>query len=584
MKLKRFHKITAAALAFLLLPTLPVTAFATTTQYEDAHTIVLSSEENSDGTYTNTATYDGEDVKEYDYTWGIDLTEAHDDVSNSPAEYYSGEEPTGEESVYIAHDIYYYPELDESGFVLQNYDGEQEWCYYYTIEGYEDYIFSTLPVSGSSIPTQMMHSAEDAYQNSVLHITEAGTYILEGEWHGQIWIDLGDDAFDDETCKVNIILNGVDVTCTVAPSLVFANVYECDNTWEDQTSWSYDVDTTEAGANVIIADDTENNFSGTNIFRILKTKFKSSDDTSTGAAQKKRLKIDGAFYSYMSMNIDGETDDSGVLNIEAGYEGLDTELHLTFNGGNVNITSGDDGINVNEDGVSVIAVNDGSLHIVAGTANEGDGIDSNGYLVINGGTVITTANPNSDSGMDSDSGSYVNGGYVVATGSTMDSVNSNSSQVTVDLQFASSQGDDEAIIFTDTDGNVVFAYDPDNDEVSGSNNRSYSGAIVSCPEFEEGATYYVYVGGDVYGTDVSGLYDVTTVTGFSDEAVQQCYTGTGSSAPGGDGSDMPDGTAPDGDGSDMPDGTAPDGDGSSGDGSTPPDRNGGEDGGTDRNT
>ncbi|MCD8026733.1 MAG: carbohydrate-binding domain-containing protein, partial [Clostridiales bacterium] len=525
MKLKRFHKITAAALAFLLLPTLPVTAFATTTQYEDAHTIVLSSEENSDGTYTNTATYDGEDVKEYDYTWGIDLTEAHDDVSNSPAEYYSGEEPTGEESVYIAHDIYYYPELDESGFVLQNYDGEQEWCYYYTIEGYEDYIFSTLPVSGSSIPTQMMHSAEDAYQNSVLHITEAGTYILEGEWHGQIWIDLGDDAFDDETCKVNIILNGVDVTCTVAPSLVFANVYECDNTWEDQTSWSYDVDTTEAGANVIIADDTENNFSGTNIFRVLKTKFKSSDDTSTGAAQKKRLKIDGAFYSYMSMNIDGETDDSGVLNIEAGYEGLDTELHLTFNGGNVNITSGDDGINVNEDGVSVIAVNDGSLHIVAGTANEGDGIDSNGYLVINGGTVITTANPNSDSGMDSDSGSYVNGGYVVATGSTMDSVNSNSSQVTVDLQFASSQGDDEAIIFTDTDGNVVFAYDPDNDEVSGSNNRSYSGAIVSCPEFEEGATYYVYVGGDVYGTDVSGLYDVTTVTGFSDEAVQQCYTG-----------------------------------------------------------
>ena len=56
------------------------------------------------------------------------------------------------------------------------------------------------------------------------------------------------------------------------------------------------------------------------------------------------------------------------------------------------ITSGNDGINTNEDGVSVTTVNGGVLTIdVDGATGEGDGIDSNGWLVINGGTVIAAA-------------------------------------------------------------------------------------------------------------------------------------------------------------------------------------------------
>ena len=56
-------------------------------------------------------------------------------------------------------------------------------------------------------------------------------------------------------------------------------------------------------------------------------------------------------------------EDSGVLNINADNEGLDTELHLTINGGNINIVAHDDGINTNEDGVSVTTINGGTLHI-----------------------------------------------------------------------------------------------------------------------------------------------------------------------------------------------------------------------------
>ena len=131
------------------------------------------------------------------------------------------------------------------------------------------------------------------------------------------------------------------------------------------------------------------------------------------------------------MNLDGQSAGTGVLNIIADNKGLDSDLHLTINGGKINIQSQDDGVNTNEDGVSVTTINGGALHIVAGLGAKGDGIDSNGYLVINGGVVIAIARPQSDSGLDSDSGSYINGGYVIATGSTMDWVESDSEQVTI---------------------------------------------------------------------------------------------------------------------------------------------------------
>jgi hypothetical protein len=123
---------------------------------------------------------------------------------------------------------------------------------------------------------------------------------------------------------------------------------------------------------------------------------------------------------------------------------------------------------------------------------------------------------------------------VVATGSTMDWAESDSEQVTLNLQFASSQAADEAIIVTDLDGKVVFAYDPEQDETTGEHYRGYQGAVISCPQFQVGATYNVYVGGDVEGTDVDGLYDAATVTGFTGATLQQ-YTGTdvGFGGPGG---------------------------------------------------
>lgn len=476
---------------------------------------------------TGTATLDGEAVPEYDYTWHADPTVVHDEVKNAPAEYYTGTKPSGEDAVYIAHDLYYFPQVNADGFRKVFYDDEWEWVYYYPVEEYSEYIWANLPIRENEVPVRMMHSEDEAWNNPVLHITQPGTYELSGTWHGQIWIDLGDqdDTFTDENAKVTLILNGVDVTCDAAPALVFYSVYEADNGWEDRGNYGPEVDISDAGAKVILADDSVNNFTGTNVYRMLKTKYKDDDYTDEVKVQKKQRKIDGAFYSFRSMLIDSQEKGNGVLNVTAGFEGMDSELHLTINGGKVNIQSQDDGMNVNEDGVSVLTVNGGELHIVAGLGAEGDGVDSNGYLVVNGGMVISAAKPISDSGLDSDRGSYINGGYVVATGSTMDWAETQSKQVTLNLQFSADQASDEAIIVTDLNDKVIFAYDPDKDETTGSNNRGYRGAVISSPEFRFGETYHVYVGGNAEGTETDGLYDVTTVIGFSG-AKRQVYTGT----------------------------------------------------------
>ena len=355
------------------------------------------------------------------------------------------------------------------------------------------------------------HSAAEAAAHTVVNITAPGTYRLSGKLSaGQIRIDLGDNAAEDPNAVVNLILDNVDLTCTVAPAILFLNVYECDGNWSTETA-KPNVDTTTAGANLILADGSVNNVNGSYVAKIYKDK----------DGEKKLWKQDGAIYSYMSMNVLG----GGKLKLVAANEGLDSELHLTINGGDISIYAGNDGINTNEDGVSVTTINAGSLHIIAGLDQEGDGIDSNGYLVINGGTVVSAAHPAADAGLDSDLGSFVNGGTVIALGSTMDWAESDSDQVTMNLQFAQYQSSGSAIVVTDMAGTVVFAYDPSTDEVLGEHTRQYMGAVISCGNFHVGQTYQVYLDGTVTGTDKGGVYDVTTITGF-EGGILQAFTGT----------------------------------------------------------
>ena len=322
------------------------------------------------------------------------------------------------------------------------------------------------------------HSAEDAAAHTVVHITQPGTYRVSGTLRrGQIAVDLGEDARNDPDAVVTLILDGVDLTCEVAPAVIFYRVYECGS--DDADSASRNVDTSEAGANVVIADGTVNTVTGSYVARIYEPDSVELSEDGTEVEDAKKLhKYDGAFYSRMSLNISGGKDGSGILNINAANEGLDSELHLTINGGNIRILSGNDGINTNEDGVSVTTVNGGNLTIrVTGETGEGDGIDSNGWLVINGGTVTASAcSTSADAGIDSDMGIHINGGTVIATGHMLDRIEDGGQNYVV-FSFAQEQSGADTLCFKNEAGEEMFNLAPQND---------YSIMVYSSPEVTEG--------------------------------------------------------------------------------------------------
>lgn len=329
------------------------------------------------------------------------------------------------------------------------------------------------------------HTAEEAATHTVVHITKPGTYSLSGKLSlGQIAVDLGGDAKKDPNAVVTLVLNGVDITCEVAPAVIFYNVYECGN--DDAEKASKNVDTTAAGANVIIADGTTNAVKGSYVEKIYKPDSVELNDAGTEVKDADKLhKYDAAFYSKRSMNIFGGEENTGILNIKAENEGLDSEMHLTINGGDIRIASGNDGINTNEDGVSVTTVNGGKLTIkVTGETGEGDGIDSNGWLVINGGTVFAAACSNSaDAGIDSDMGIHINGGTVIATGHMLDRIEDGGQNYAV-FNFAQKQTNKETVTMKDQDGKTVFEAKPEN---------AYSILIFSSPDLKAG-TYTLWSG------------------------------------------------------------------------------------------
>ena len=341
-------------------------------------------------------------------------------VNGSPA----SQERTA--AVYIAHDIVYYPTGQDFTFG----EGTGNDC----------------------------HDPSEANRHTVIHITQPGIYRLTGTLSaGQIAVDLGKDAKKDPSAIVTLILDQVDLTCTVAPAVIFYHVYECG----DKDTATKTVDTRHAGANIILADGTENHIHGSYVAKIYKPDSVALNQEGTAVTDAKKLhKYDGACYSKMSMNIDG---DGGVLNLHAENEGLCSELHLTINGGSINIRSGNDGINTNEDGVSVTTINGGNLDIqITGETGEGDGIDSNGWVVINGGSISAAAcGASMDSGLDSDLGVHLNGGTVVASGTMLDQIAESRVNYAV-FQFNNMQSGAQDFYLKSGSGETLFQCSPRN--------------------------------------------------------------------------------------------------------------------------
>ena len=307
------------------------------------------------------------------------------------------------------------------------------------------------------------HTQAEADAHTVVHITRPGTYVLSGRMSaGQIAVDVEDGKKDPEAV-VTLVLNGVDITCSVAPAVIFYNVYECGDKDEEKASMT--VDTTAAGANVVIADGTVNNVTGSHVARIYDPETVKLNDKGTKVEDADKLhKYDAAFYSKRTMNVTGGPEGTGVLNIVSDNEGLDSELHLTINGGTINISSGNDGINTNEDNVSVTTMNGGTLNIVVnGSTGEGDGIDSNGWLVFNGGNVtVAGCGFSMDAGIDSDKGIWINGGNVCAAGNMFDHIEGGDEPYAV-FAFGSSVKGGSVISLKNEAGETAAQWTPAND-------------------------------------------------------------------------------------------------------------------------
>ena len=403
------------------------------------------------------------DIVSYDYVWHAD--------PNHKEEYYTiglddSTEHTWDELDkdydsygYIAHDIRY---TDSSlNFIdtqTATKDEDREYVVYYSDEvasavaeekgtGFEGpYIFATLPqVQGSTlaeVKALMTHSAQEAYDCPVFHIDEDGVYSLSGTWNGQIRVE-------SDVLAV-LILNGLTVNCPVGPAIVIdgreesfylddvdvaemmlnvdddGDIVEPDRTSADLALELIN-DLLDYSENVVlISDDTENSITGANVYRILKPEPKSSATKVNGtdiSDQKKLVKMDGAVYSFTSFAIAGGEKGNGNLTIKStSLEGLGSEMHMVIEGGNINVEAPDDGINVNEDDVSVFTMLGGNLTI---KSENGDGIDSNGYVVIDGGTLNITAgndriNSMGEAGIDAECEYYISNSATYTWNSTGD--------------------------------------------------------------------------------------------------------------------------------------------------------------------
>ncbi len=122
---------------------------------------------------------------------------------------------------------------------------------------------------------------------------------------------------------------------------------------------------------------------------------------------------DDAIHANTFLQIDG-----GNLEISAA-EGLEG-TYIRINGGNIRITAVNDGINATQKSSaypSTAEINGGELDIVM-RQGDNDGVDSNGSLIINGGSVSVTGK----SAFDCAGSVSYNGGTVIVNGQQVDSI------------------------------------------------------------------------------------------------------------------------------------------------------------------
>ncbi len=214
----------------------------------------------------------------------------------------------------------------------------------------------------------------------------------------------------------------------------------------------------------------------------------------------------------------------GSIKISECCEGLEGNT-VTVNGGEIYIKSSDDGVNaaggndgsgqggsgdsfgtgggmpgpgmggmmMDVDESCALEVNGGRLVINA----EGDGLDSNGSLLVSGGEVYISGPTNAGNGtLDYGTGATITGGVVIAAdaGGMAENFGSASTQGSMLVSLSGSAG--TPITVTAADGSVLATFTPEKD---------YRCAVISAPGIAQGQTCTVTAGSESKTVEMTSL-------------------------------------------------------------------------------
>ncbi len=234
------------------------------------------------------------------------------------------------------------------------------------------------------------------------------------------------------------------------------------------------------------------------------------------------------------MHAEGELVISGgVCEIAQSYEGLEA-LHITVSGGTNRITASDDGANATSgEGGGFGGMGGGRPGMWGGSSGSvefsedqpcltfaggytvfnagGDGVDSNGWIKMTGGTVLVFGPTDNGNGpIDTGDGGYtmtVSGGTFLAVGSSgMAETAENGGQAVLAAYWnrtGLSAGDIFGIV--DADGRVIAAFELP---------KSIASIVFSSAEIEAGKSYAIVSGGSFTGEAMDGVIDPATYTGY----------------------------------------------------------------------
>ncbi len=212
---------------------------------------------------------------------------------------------------------------------------------------------------------------------------------------------------------------------------------------------------------------------------------------------------DDGFHADSNLIING-----GSITVGRSYEGLEGQK-VTVTGGNIDITASDDGINAaspsssgsstdgrpgNSDSNALITIGGGYILVNA----SGDGIDSNGNVVISGGTVLVSGpTDNRNAAFDYDGEATVSGGTVILCGSSgmAQGFSDKSEQASFMYTLDSSASAGSSVALTDEKGNVIASFIPA---------KQYNNIVITSSSLKNGSSYKLVIGGTVSGADKNG--------------------------------------------------------------------------------